>query len=90
MVSLGAQKLYPPGKNKLLPEYPLKKRLGVPHNQYGHFVKKTFCPCRDSNPGTSSMKLSSYAIKGKGKGKQSRYRPEVVQRVPGSLGSQIS
>ena len=29
-------------------------------------------------------------IKGKGKGKDSRNRPGVIQRVPGGLGSQIS
>jgi hypothetical protein len=38
----------------------------------------------------NNIKIIKVKVKGKVKVKQSRYRPGVAQRVPGSLGSQIT
>jgi len=80
----------PPGKTR----YPFYRRLGGPQRPFGRVEKSR--PHRDSIPDrpapshwATRSTIMTY-INPKLKVNQSRYRPGVTQRVPGSWGSQIS
>jgi hypothetical protein len=48
--------------DRLTPQYPLDKRLGVPHTRSGRRGEHKTCPCRRSNPHHPVHRYTNSAI----------------------------